>query len=204
MTYIAYIIWILVWFIVMGVPNYLFGKGLTDYTKHTILHSLWFIFGCVVLYVSYKDYLLGYFADSITIQITSLVTLSFLWLFVVPVVIEKWDLYQDMTNRYRYNIVKVFEVLLQQLCLLSGYLAFDLPWYYFALIFFIIHTPVPYIIPKRLGFITMIASLPGGALFALLYSLSPIGFFLAFGLHLAFYACMPFYYLVLDKKPIQR
>lgn len=208
MEYSYIILWLAMWFGIMGIPNYFFGIGRTNYYQQPIRNIVWYTAGISVLvYVFYSslekyfDPILNNFESQLFFIAISIIFLV-IWI-VVPLFLHN-DYYNNSRERTSYQMTKIFEILFQQLCFLSGFILFDLPWYIFGVIFFVIHLPVPLIIPRRLGIITAAASLPGGLIFALLHSYGPIGFLVATTIHCTFYLMLPFIYSFRKIRPVKR
>lgn len=202
--FFSFLVWLILWFGIMGLPNYFFGKGKTSYWEHPLRNIIWYSFGLLCIFLIYNDFLFAYFTHNQN-QIAFLIvciTTFIVWI-IFPFFLHK-DYYQNYNQRLRYQITKIFDITFQQMCLLSGFLLLDVAWYLFGIIFFLIHIPVPFIIPKRLGIITAAASLPGGIVFGYLISLGPIGFVCGVALHFAFYITIPFVYSFTQIKPVQR
>lgn len=177
--------WLLFWFTVMGLPNYLFKKYKITYYENSWQHTLFFITSSVLLFWVYKSYLPSYFNEfNLTHLITTLVLFLF-WIFV-PFWIYKDD-YYEKTERFNYQLPKFFDIIFQQLCILSGLLTFGVSPFVFGVMFFMVHVPILILIPKRFMLLPVFGSLVGGIIFAYLQSQGLSRILIALFIHLLFW-----------------
>lgn len=180
------IIWIILWGFVMGLPNYLFKKYRINYHEYSWQHSLFYIFSILIACAVYKDYFLLYFNNFISIFIFSVI--FFIAWVLVPRLFKK-DYYDTRKERLLYQIPKFFEILFQQFCFLGGLLTFGFTPAMFGLVFFFLHIPILFFIPKSFSLVFISGSLIGGTIFAYSQSFGPSGFVIALLIHLIFYLC---------------
>ena len=178
------IIWIVFWFSVMGIPNYLFKKHKVTYYERPWEHALFYIVSMVVLFVVYRDILFSYFNAISYSFVATIFSILILWL-VIPKLYKK-D-YFTKEERLHYQIPKFFEVLFQQVCILAGLLTFGVSPLIFGLIFFAIHLPSLFFIPKKFALIFTGGALLGGIIFSQLQYQGIQGFLLSISVHFLFY-----------------
>jgi len=179
-------IWLTFWILVMGVKDYFFKKYKITYYQYSWQHTLFFIISLALLFLVYKSNFVNYFSNQYLLVISSLVILFILWLLAPR--FYKND-YFTKTERILYAVPKFFEILFQQFGFLAGLLTFGLSPTLFGLVFFAIHIPVLFFIPKKFALFFIGGSLFGGIIFAHLQSLGINGFLLAVLIHILFYIC---------------
>jgi hypothetical protein len=170
----------------MGVKDYFFKKYKITYYQYSWQHTLFFVFSLALLFFVYKDYFINYFDNQYLSLISSLFILFALWLLAPK--FYKNDYFTNK-ERFLYAIPKFFEILFQQFGFLAGLLTFGLPPTLFGLVFFAIHIPVLFFIPRRFALVFIGGSFLGGIIFAYLQSLGENGFLLAVLIHFLFYIC---------------
>lgn len=180
----AITIWLTFWILVMGVKDYFFKKYKITYYQYSWQHTLFFIISLALLFLVYKSNFVNYFSNQYLLVIFSLVILFILWL-IAPK-FYKND-YFTKRERFLYAVPKFFEILFQQFGFLAGLLTFGLSPTLFGLVFFVIHIPVLFFIPKKFALFFISGSLFGGIIFAYLQSLGVNGFLLAVLIHILFY-----------------
>jgi hypothetical protein len=179
------IIWLILWFGVMGLPNLLFKKYKITYHENSWSHTIFYFLSILVLFLVYKNPFYIYFSDLTLGFKLILLSLFVLWL-VIPT-IYKNDYYANRMERFRYQLPKFFEILFQQFCFLGGLLTFEISPLSFGLVFFAVHIPVIFVIPKKFALFFTFGSLFGGLIFASLQSYGVNGFLLSLLIHLLFY-----------------
>ena len=189
------LIWLLFWIIGMGLPNYFFKKYKITYYEKPLLHTIWYLTGLLLLFFTYKNYLYTYFREISHEYFLILFGLLFIWLFIPK--FYKKD-YFTKIERFYYGIPKFFEILFQQIGFLAGLLTFGLKPHIFGLVFFLIHIPIAFFIPKKFALIFTVGSLLGGFIFSSLQIQGIKGFFIGLLIHLVFYIIFHFY---ITKKP---
>ncbi len=179
-------IWLVFWILVMGVKDFLFKKYKITYYENSWQHSLFFICSLFLLSIVYKNYFINYFDNQYILVISSLIILFIFWL-IAPR-FYKND-YFTKRERLLYAVPKFFEILFQQFAFLAGLLTFGLSPILFGLVFFAIHIPVLFFIPKKFALFFIGGSLFGGIIFAYLQSFGVNGFSLAVLIHFLSYIC---------------
>jgi len=84
---------------------------------------------------------------------------------------------------------------------LGGLLTFRISLNLFGLVFFVVHIPSIFLLPKKFAFLTIICSFFGGFIFAYLQSQGILGFLIALFIHLSFWAILHY---TLSKKDFLR
>jgi len=167
------IIWLIFWFSIMGLPNYLFKKYKITYYQNSWQHTLFFIFSSIILFIVYQNYFSSYFNNFSLYYLLIILCLFLLWLFLPA--IYKND-YYTKKERFGYQLPKFFEVLFQQFCFLAGLLTFGISPIAFGTLFFVVHIPMLFFAPKKFVFFISAGSLIGGLIFAYLQSYGIFGF----------------------------
>jgi hypothetical protein len=188
----------------MGIPNYLFKKHKVTYYENPWQHTLFYALSIVALFVVYRSMLFTYFSSTSYGFIITILSIFILWL-ILPKFYKK-D-YFTRGERLRYQLPKFFEVLFQQVCILAGLLTFGMSPFIFGLIFFTIHIPSLFFIPKKFALFFTGGALFGGIIFSQLQYLGIQGFLLSTSIHLFFY--IVFHYSLsrkhfLGEKPHKR
>ncbi|MEK7495083.1 MAG: hypothetical protein AAB603_00635 [Patescibacteria group bacterium] len=188
------IIWLFFWISSMGLINYLFKKHKITYYKKSWQHTLFFIILSIILFVVYQNQFLIYFDDLSFYHLMVVLFLFILWLFVP--ILYKNDYYAKK-ERFGYQLPKFFEILFQDVCFLGGLLTFGISPVIFGLVFFIVHIPGVFLLPKKFALLPIISSLFGGLIFAYLQSQGILRFLTALFIHLSFWAS---FHYALSKK----
>ena len=186
------IIWLFFWICVMGLPIYLFKKYKITLYEKSWQHTIFYIFSLLVLLIVYRNYFADYFSELPLYPLIAV--LLFFWFFIS--VKYKNDYYSE-EERFNYQLPKFFEIVYQQLCFLGGLLTFGTSPVVFGLIFFAVHTPFVFFVPKKFAFFVTGGSLGGGLIFAYLQSQGVLGFLISFFLHLSFW--FVFHYMLTKK-----
>lgn len=189
MTFYVFITWLLFWFSVMAIPNYLFKKYNFTYYQNPTTNSIFYILSIIVIGLVYKNSFIQYSANFSNTHILILLVLFLSWILVPK--LYKNDYYTKQ-ERCNYQIPKFFEILYQQVCFLAGVLTFGVSPLIFGIIFFIVHIPSALFIPRKFAFFFTSASLVGGIVFASFQSLGIFGFLISFATHLLFYIAFHF------------
>jgi hypothetical protein len=179
------IIWIVFWFSVMGLPNYLFKKYKITYYENPWKHTLFFFFSIVMLFAVYQNVYAVYFNTFSSYHLLVVCCLFLVYLFV-PVACH--NEYYTKKELLGYQLPKFFEILFQQFCFLGGLLTFGVSPIMFGILFFVVHVPAIFLLPKKFALFPIIASLAGGLVFAYLQSYGISGFLIALSIHLLFWA----------------
>lgn len=191
------IFWLVVWGIFLGLPQLAYKlKGNNFlYQNKPYLYTIWFLIGIIVSSIFYKKYLLNYFQDNYTLLVIGIL------LIVVFYICIKTKNIHSSEKKEKYNISfkipKIFEILFQQVTFLGGLLTFNLNPIVYGLLFFLIHIPLVFLLPKRFSHSFIIGSLFGGIIFAFLQSWNMFGFLLTVFFHFTFYIILDIY---LSKK----
>jgi hypothetical protein len=189
------LIWLVLWFGVMGLPIYVFKKhGVTLYQK-SYQHTVLYVAAILVLFAVYGHFYRLYFHNLSFYQTLIILTLCILWLWAPRA--YKQD-YYTKAERLRYQIPKFFDILFQQLCFLGGLLTFNISPLALGVLFFLVHLPGVFFLPKKFALFVSIGSLAGGLLFAYLQSQGVIGFLTALTIHLCFW--IAFHYTITSTK----
>ncbi len=189
------IIWLIFWISALGFTNYLFKKhGITYYEK-SWQHTLFFIILSRILFVIYQNQFFTYFNDLSLWHLIVVLSLFILWLFVPA--LYKNDYYAKK-ERFGYQLPKFFEILFQDICFLGGLLTFGISPVMFGLVFFVVHIPAVFILPKKFALLPIIGSLFGGLILAYLQSRGIFGFLIALFIHLSFWASLHFAFSLKD------
>lgn len=184
-NFIFIIIWLVLWFGVMGLTNLLFKKRDFSYYKYPFQNLALFILSIFITLWVYRDVVLNYFVDISIGKILLICALFLFWIFVPY--IYKND-YFSKRERISYQIPKFFEILFQQICFLGGLLTMGLSPLMFGILFFVVHIPIIFFIPSKFFLFPILGSLAGGIIFAYLQLQGVAGFLLAFFIHLVFWA----------------
>ncbi len=178
------IIWLVLWITVIGSPLLLFKKYKITFYEKSWQHTIFYILSLGLLYFVYKNPFYVYFQNLSLGYILIPICLFLLWFFM-PFLYQK-DFYTKQ-ERARYQIPMFFNILFQQLCFLGGLLTFGISPTAFGLVFFIIHMPMIFFVPKKFALIAISGSLIGGILISYLQSLGFAGFLISFLVHLLFW-----------------
>ncbi len=192
--YFWVITWLLFWTTALGVTTYIFKKYKVTYYEKSWQHTLFFIFLSLALFVVYHKQFIFYFENISFGHIVTILSLFIAW-FLIPAIYKK-DWYTKK-ERSGYQLPKFFEILFQDICFLGGLLTFGVSPVTFGLIFFIVHIPGIFLLPKKFALLPITASLFGGLIFAYLQSKGILGFLIAFFIHLSFWASLHY---TLSKK----
>lgn len=198
------LIWLVFWFGAMGLPLYTFKKfGFTFY-QQSYQTTVFYLCSTTLLIAVYYHSYATYFKN-----------LTFYHLFIIPLLFLAWILlpriykndYYTSTERLRYQVPKFFDILFQQLCFLGGLLTFGISPLALGILFFAVHLPGLFFLPKKFSLFVSVGSLVGGLLFAFLQSQGIIGFLVAFSIHITFWIL--FHYVITSTKllnitPIKR
>lgn len=198
------IIWLIFWTAGMGIPNYLFKKYKITYYEKSWQHSLFFLVLIALLFITYKNQFSEYFTSVSSEQIVFFLLLTIIW-FVAPAFYQK-D-YYTKTERMRYQIPKYFEVLFQDICFLGGLLTFGISPGLFGLVFFLVHLPAVFLLPKRFALLPILGSLVGGLIIAYLQVAGVSGFLLALLVHLLFWFLLHYFLvrnMLFGVSPVKR
>lgn len=188
------IIWLFFWISALGLTNYLFKKHKITYYEKSWQHTLFFIVLSLILFVVYQNQFLVYFKNFSLYHLAIILFLLILWLSVPT--LYKNDYYAKK-ERFGYQLPKFFEILFQDFCFLGGLLTFEVSPAIFGLIFFVVHIPAVFFLPKKFALLPIVGSLFGGLIFAYLQSQGIIGFLVALFIHLSFWAILHY---VLQKN----
>lgn len=181
------IIWLFFWISALGITNFLFKKhGITYYEK-SWQHTLFFIVFCLILSVVYQNQFLVYFNNLSWYHFLTALLLFTLWLSVPT--LYKNDYYAKK-ERFGYQLPKFFEILFQDICFLGGLLTFGISPTMFGLVFFLVHIPAVFLLPKKFALLPIFGSLFGGFIFAHLQIQGISGFLIALFIHLLFWATL--------------
>src|SRR3989344_5435193 len=180
-------IWLLFWAGALGVTNYLFKKHKVTYYENSWQHVLFYIVFTLILFVAYRSQFSVYFSDLSLYHVLTVLFLFVGWIFVPA--LYKND-YYSKKERLGYQLPKFFEVLFQDLCFLGGLLTFGISPTMFGLVFFIVHIPTIFFLPKKLALLPILSSLFGGLIFAHLQSQGISGFLIVLFIHLLFWAVL--------------
>lgn len=191
-TWIA--VWIMLWGIVMGFPNYLYKKYKITYYKYWWQHTLFFLFFNVILFIFYQNPFSVYF-NNFSIYNLLIILGLFLLYFFIPATYKN-NVYTKK-EILGYQLPKFFEILFQQLCFLGGLLTFGVSPITFGILFFVVHIPVIFLLPKKFALFPITASLAGGFIFAHLQSYGINGFLISLSIHLLFW--LVFHYLLIKN-----
>lgn len=181
------IIWLFFWTSALGITNYLFKKhGITYYEK-SWQHTLFFIALCLILFAVYQNQFLVYFNNLSWYHFLTALLLFTLWLSAPN--FYKNDYYAKK-ERFGYQLPKFFEILFQDICFLGGLLTFGISPTMFGLVFFLVHIPAVFLLPKKFALLPIFGSLFGGFIFAHLQIQGISGFLIALFIHLLFWATL--------------
>jgi len=192
------IIWLLFWISSLGFINYLFKKHKITYYEKSWQHTLFFIILSLILFVVYQNQFFLYFNDFSFYHLMVVLFLFILWLFVP--ILYKNDYYAKK-ERFAYQLPKFFEIFFQDVCFLGGLLTFGISPVMFGLVFFVVHIPAVFLLPKKFALLPIISSLFGGLIFAYLQSQGISGFLATLFIHLSFWAS---FHYTLSKKNFLR
>lgn len=181
------IIWLIFWSSALGITNYLFKKHGVTYYEKSWQHTLFFILLSLTLFVVYQDQFFIYFNDISLWHFMVVLFLFILWLSVPK--LYKNDYYAKK-ERFGYQLPKFFEILFQDICFLGGLLTFGISPTMFGLVFFVVHIPAIFLLPKKFALLPISGSLFGGLIFAHLQSQGVFGFLVALFIHLLFWATL--------------
>ncbi len=184
------ILWLFFWASGMGLPNYLFKRYKITYYEKSWQHSFFFIFLSIIVGIVYQEQFTTYFKDISFYQIATVIFLLTLWLFVPRLYFND---YYSKNERLRYQVPKFFEIFFQDICFLGGLLTFGVSPITFGLIFFLVHIPVLFFLPKKFALLPITGSLAGGIIFASLQSKGINGFLIALFIHLLFWSTIHFF-----------
>jgi len=115
------IIWLILWFGAMGLPNYLFKKYNITYYENSWQHTLFFIVLSLILFVVYQNQFFIYFNCLNIGHLIAFISLFILWLFVSN--LYKKD-YYSKKERFCYQLPKFFEIFFQDIFFWVAYLPF--------------------------------------------------------------------------------
>ena len=188
-------IWLIFWFGVMGAPNHLFKKYGIAYYKYSWQHTIFFILATAILGFVYRSQFAVYFQSLPSYFLLVIALLFLLWIFV-PFLYSK-D-YFTRKERFGYQLPKFFEILFLHLCFLGGLLTFGFSPIAFGLVFFAVHVPILFWLPKKFALMPVMGSLVGGVIFATLQSFGVSGFLVSLLIHLFFWSA--FHFLLSSKK----
>ena len=171
----------------MGITNYLFKRYKVTYHEKSWQHTLFFIALCLILFGVYQNQFLVYFNNLSFYHFFTILLLFILWLSAPA--FYKNDYYAKK-ERFGYQLPKFFEILFQDICFLGGLLTFGISPTMFGLVFFIVHIPAVFLLPKRFALLPIFGSLFGGIIFAHLQIQGISGFLTALSIHLLFWATL--------------
>lgn len=181
------IIWLFFWSSALGITNYLFKKHGVTYYEKSWQHTFFFIILCLILSILYKNQFLSYFSSFSLYHFLVVLLLFILWLSVPK--LYKNDYYAK-NERFGYQLPKFFEILFQDICFLGGLLTFGISPTMFGLVFFVVHIPAVFLLPKKFTLLPIFGSLFGGLIFAHLQIQGISGFLTALSIHLLFWATL--------------
>ena len=181
------IIWLIFWISALGITNYLFKRHDITYYEKSWQHTLFFIVLSLALFFVYQNQFFVYFSNISWDHLLIVLVLFILWLFVPT--LYKND-YYTKKERLSYQLPKFFEILFQDICFLGGLLTFAVSPTTFGLIFFVVHIPAVFLLPKKFSLLPIFGSLFGGLIFANLQSHGVSGFLIALFIHLSFWAIL--------------
>lgn len=187
-------IWIILWTTVMGLPNYLYKKYKITYYQNWWQHTLFFISFLTILFIVYQNQYSIYF-NNFSLHNLLIILGLFLLYFFIPATYK--NTVYNKKEILGYQLPKFFEILFQQLCFLGGLLTFGVSPIAFGILFFIVHVPVIFLLPKKFAVFPITASLVGGLIFAHLQSYGIYGFLISFSIHLLFW--LVFHYLLIKN-----
>lgn len=186
------IIWFIFWISVMGLPIYFFKKYKITLYEKPWEHTLFYVLSLVILLIVYRNPFSTYFKNA-----PIYLWLIILFLFLLFVTVKYQNDYYTNKERFNYQLPKFFDILFQQLCFLGGLLTFGFSPVIFALVFFAVHTPFVFFVPKNFAFFVTGGSLVGGLIFAYLQSQGIVGLIISLSLHLSFW--FVFHYALSNK-----
>lgn len=181
------IIWLFFWVSALGFTNYLFKKYNITYYEKTWEHTIFFIFLSLVLFIVYQNQFLIYFKDFSLWNLIAVLLLFIIWLFVPNFYNND---YYSRKERFGYQLPKFFEILFQDICFLGGLLTFGISPTMFGLVFFIVHIPSVFLLPRKFALLPIFGSLFGGLIFAHLQSQGIWGFLVTLFIHLLFWSTL--------------
>lgn|SRR3989344_3923705 len=188
------IVWLFFWISALGLTNYFFKKHNITYYEKSWQHTIFFIVLSLTLFVVYQNQFFVYFKDLSLWHLMAVLFLFILWLFAPT--LYKND-YYTRKERFGYQLPKFFEILFQDICFLGGLLTFGISPIMFGLVFFAVHIPAVFLLPKKFALLPITGSLFGGLIFAYLQSQGILGFLLTLFIHLLFWASLHY---ALSKK----
>lgn len=189
------IVWLIFWFGVLGIPNYLFKKRKITYYGSSLQHTLFFIFSILILFVVYRNHFYVYFSNLTLYSVITVIGMFALWVFVPS--LYRSD-YYTKKERLGYQVPKFFEIFFQQICFLGGLLTFGVSPITFGIVFFAVHVPIIFLIQEKFFFVPIGGSLLGGLVFAYLQSHGILGFLISLLTHLSFW--LTFHFLLSSSK----
>ncbi len=181
------IIWLFFWISALGTTNYLFKNHNITYYEKSWQHTTFFIVLSLILFTVYQNQFFVYFKYFSLWHLMAILLLFILWLFVPT--LYKNDYYAKK-ERFGYQLPKFFEILFQDICFLGGLLTFGISPAMFGLVFFVVHIPAVFLLPKKFALLPIFGSLFGGFIFAHLQIQGISGFLIALFIHLLFWATL--------------
>lgn len=181
------IIWLTFWTSALGITSYLFKKHKITYYEKSWQHTAFFIALSLILFVVYQNQFTIYFQDFSLWNFITILVLFGLWLSVPK--LYKNDYYAKK-ERFGYQLPKFFEIFFQDICFLGGLLTFGISPTMFGLVFFFVHIPAVFLLPKKFALLPIFGSLFGGLIFAHLQSQGITGFLIVLFIHLSFWAIL--------------
>lgn len=200
--------WIIIWFIfwtsTLGLPIFLFKKYKITYYEKSWQHTLFFMSALVILIIVYQKFFTVYFKGVSKYSILIVLFLFLMWL-LIPATYQ--NDYYTKKERFNYQLPRFFDIFFQQLCFLGGLQTFGVSYLTFGLIFFAVHIPLVFFVPKKFAMVVVTLSLVGGLIFAYLQSRGVQGFIFSLSIHLS--AWIVFHHFLTRKQflgivPIKR
>lgn len=177
----------------IGIPQLLYrvyGKSFL-YQNKSCTYTGWFLMGNILTILYYKKYLINYFDNNYLLLCLGTVCIVLLYFFVKTKNVH--DIESKSTYNLKFKVPKIFEISFQQITFLAGLLSFGISPLFYGILFFGIHIPLVFVLPKRFSYSFIGGSLFGGIIFAYLHTMGVFGFLLATLVHFLFYILLDMY-----------
>lgn len=200
---------IVVWFIVLGVSNFLSVKYGFYYYRNPLLFCFWYLIWCFVLLFCFQNYFL----------IDFLYKQAYLWFISLSIILffTKSLTFYYLRQKVKriettYDTISKFsEITFQQVSIFliwtifsSSYTNTKYSYLLFALLFLIIHLPLLFILRTRDATVFIVSSFFGGLIFSYILSNFFYGIYLTFLIHIIFYVLHDLFFIKYGYTPVYK
>lgn len=209
--YVDLFIWIIFWFGIFGFSNQVLRKKGYTYTNRFLVTIVFFLFSNILVFFFFRDYFSSFF--TIGFNYISFLIMFFSITFFIYWLLRNFTEFRRGISGFEYTYIKYsflvskgFEILLQDLLLISLLYIFRVNFisnniYFvlaFTLFFGLVHLPLVIIKPGRGSWFLVIVCFTLGIILPLIYLLDNFDFIYLYIAHWLFYIIGGIFYRVAE------